>query len=206
MKLLFIILIITILLLLFIPIYIRIELKRKSGEDKIQLIVYILKGILKYKYEISYIDLIIKYYNDHTDEKKGKSNEMKKDKKIKLATKLLKKSKKPIDYKKVLKAIWGYLIKKIELKSINLKSTIGLGDAALTGILYGLIWSLIGTLTNIISQYKDINEINIENNPDFNNKICIIDFFCIIRLKIVHIIIASYRGVKVFIKGGEPNA
>ncbi len=85
---------------------------------------------------------------------------------------------------------------RIEIVKVKIKVDYGTGDPADTGILYGIIWAAIGNLYQLFSQYFvfDFPEANI--NPDFENKVFKTEFEGIIRVRLVHIIIAILKSIK----------
>lgn len=211
MKLALLVLLIFLVIIFIIPIYFKVEFKKKNHDDIINVRIILLKGLIDLKYEISYLDLITKY-KEPSLMIKGKLEDKNTGRDLKRKQDILKLEEirniyyKVKKYKDTFTEIFKYIIKKIDFSSLRWSSKIGLGDAALTGITNGLVWIIIGTLLNIILNHKDIKEMSINIYPDFNENILEIDFFCIIKLKIVHIIIAGFKGIKVFIKGGVLNA
>ncbi len=211
MKLFFIALFIFLFIIFIIPIYIKVEFKRKNKDDKINIRIALLKGLIKFNYEISYLDLVlghnesfIKVKEKFEEKNTEKTFQIKKDRLVlEEITEIYKKIKRYID---LFSETFRYILDKISISSLSCFSKIGLGDAALTGIAYGTAWIIVGTLLNIILNQKNVKEMSINIYPDFNENIFEFDFFCIIKLKIVHIIIAGLKGIKVFIKGGVLNA
>lgn len=214
LKLVVLVLLIFIAIFIYIPVFIKIEIKRKDHDDIISVETTLLKCLIKFNYEISYNDLVTKNksqllkINRKLEEKNIEKDLLNKESVLGFEDiiKIYNNIKK---YSNTFNKIIHYIIKKIHINSLNWSIKIGLGDAALTGIAYGVLWTIIGTLLNILLNYKKIKEIkdmNINIYPNFNESILEIDFFCIIKLKIVHIIIAGFKGIKVFIEGGVLNA
>ncbi|MFA5524254.1 MAG: DUF2953 domain-containing protein [Tissierellales bacterium] len=206
MKIALVALLILIIIFAIVPISIKIELNKKRVDDKISFKITVLRGLIKFYYEISYIDLVTKKnkLNNNCAESSSENASIKKKKSKKnghLIT-VYYKIKKYID---LFIDIINYIIRKITINSLKWSSTVGFGDAALTGIAYGILWTIIGSLLNIIFNNKKINNVSVNLYPDFNNSILEIDFFCIIKFKIAHIIIAGIKGLKVLIKGGVLN-
>lgn len=74
------------------------------------------------------------------------------------------------------------------IKDFKLHIQEGTGDAYITAVLYGLIWSVEGMIENVIfSQYKVKNK-EIKIDADFNGKYIKANLDCIFSLKIVNII------------------
>lgn len=83
---------------------------------------------------------------------------------------------------------------KIEVVKVKISVKYGTGDPADTGFLYGVIWAAIGNLYQLFNRYLvfDFPETIIE--PDFENKVFTGEFESIIKVKLVHIIIALAKG------------
>ncbi len=150
-------------------------------------------------------ELVIKYLfikkKIHT-EKKEKAQNDKKDEKNDLPSKSLK------DYYNLYKLLkddvfklLDYLMKKAAVfKEINIKTDFGCKDAAITGILTG---TLNGIFYNIIAFFHNnftLKTWEIEVNPDFENEKFNVYFDCIVKLKVAHIIIIGFKGLKILLK------
>lgn len=96
------------------------------------------------------------------------------------------------------KSLW----KLIRIEKIVWNTKVGINDACLTGIVTGVLYtfkySIIGALVN----NKKVKYIKTKVEPCFNSYVFQVDFNCIIRCKLVYIIIAGIKGLK-FVKGGE---
>ena len=114
-------------------------------------------------------------------------------------------------YKKVknnmafYKAISSYMLDKIEIKKLNWTTRVGTNDAAITAIISGFFWFVETFVLSILFRKKSISDYCIDVLPEFNQSVFEIDVFCIFKLKLVYIIIAGYKGIKVKIKGGGLN-
>lgn len=204
LVMLFIILII--LILISIPIYIKTELIRKRNNDKISIKITVMRGLIKFYYETSYVDLVDKRakIKNNYEESNNKDESMKKGNSRKTED-IIEGYHKIKGYLNAFNDTIQYILRKITINSLSLHLKIGLGDAALTGITYGILWTIMGSFLNVIFNNKEVKNISINLYPDFNDSIFEVDFFCIIKFKIAHIIIAGIKGVKVFIKGGVMN-
>lgn len=211
LKLALIVLFTFLVTIFIIPIHIKIAFKRKNWDDKVNIRITLLKGLIKFNYEIPYLDLIVNNkgpflkIKEKLVEKNTEKNLLKKKGIISLEN-IIQVYNKIKRYKYIFIEILEYILRKTDFRSLVWSSKIGLGDAALTGIVYGSIWMAMSTLLGIIMNHKNIKELRVEICPEFNENILEIDFFCIIKLKIVHIIIAGLKGMKVFVKGGVLNA
>lgn len=108
---------------------------------------------------------------------------------------------KDIDKKKKLltnkKSFWWTILRemrfRIEVVKTKIKIDYGTGDPADTGILYGIIWAVIGNLYQVFNQYLVFDFPETQINPDFENKIFEIEFESIIKVRLVHIINALLK-------------
>ncbi|NLV88600.1 MAG: DUF2953 domain-containing protein [Tissierellia bacterium] len=142
----------------------------------------------KYKITITYLFGLIKKEIDSTKKEK-------KENKRSLS------NNKEIDSYELLR----YFIDKGTIEKIYLMVNIGLKDPFLLGIIVGLIWSIISIFLGFILRDKTINEVKekeIMVHPCFNQDIFQIFFLCIIKSKLVYIIIVYIRILKRR-KGGD---
>ncbi len=101
----------------------------------------------------------------------------------------------------ILYSLIKYLLKKVKIKKLIWITKIGLGDAALTGIISGWLWWIKSSVVTLIIN-KNKKDIIIDINPDFNKINIETHFNCIIKLKLVYIIIAGINGIRTKLKGG----
>lgn len=210
LKIILVVFIAILILIIYIPFYAYIRIIKKNDKEHIELGVIAIKGLIKFGFEIPFID-IIKLGNKYSVEfgERLESGEQEKDivnktKKLRF-DKLIKKFNKTKKMRDVFNAFINYLIKKIQIKKIIWKSNVGLDDAALTGIASGVLWMMKGLVVSLVSNKTNLEEINIDITPYFDESVFETDFHCIIKLKLAHIIIASIKGVKAKLKGGESN-
>ncbi|TYQ15749.1 UNVERIFIED_CONTAM: Protein of unknown function (DUF2953) [Acetivibrio alkalicellulosi] len=199
------VLIIFISVILITKINIIIEYKKKNKDDIFVLSIFLYKGLIKYKYEIPKVDpkkqgvlLRLKKEKGHKEKDTRNSKEyfnystiMERIKSIKnLYSK----------HKKLLKEIRNYLKCKLKIKSLDFNLVIGTGDASHTSILIGLAWTFSGIIISTLYRFININEKNINIKPDYVGKNINIDLYCILSLRIVHIIVIGFMILKHFIK------
>ncbi len=101
-------------------------------------------------------------------------------------------------YKKPAKYFWK------NIKSVTIKwiTNIGFNDAATTGIISSVLWTLKYTILSFVFKEKLIKNIYIDVIPEFNENKFKTKFVCIIESKVVHIIIVSLW-ILILNKGGE---
>lgn len=106
-------------------------------------------------------------------------------------------------YKDKLLPVMKYIGKKTKIDDFSLRLTMGTGDAAETGILYGTAWIVIGNFMAFTGSYLKINNPKIVIVPVFNRIQFSVDFSCIIRIKTGHIIIAGIKALPFFLHGSD---
>ncbi|WP_078555495.1 DUF2953 domain-containing protein [Bacillus alkalicellulosilyticus] len=83
-------------------------------------------------------------------------------------------------------------LRKVSVRDIKWNSQIGIHDAALTGFLSGMIWSVKGGIIGIISNYfRLLEKPKLSITPNFQRKVTRTDFSCIISFRLGHAIIAG---------------
>ena len=85
---------------------------------------------------------------------------------------------------------------KVEVSKTEIRIDYGTDDPADTGILYGIIWAAIGNLYQIFNHYLVFDFPKTEINPDFENQLFKIEFYGIIKVRLVHIISALIKNRK----------
>ena len=103
-------------------------------------------------------------------------------------------------YLDILIAFYKYTKKKIKCESFCFRMNYGLGDAALTGISTGMLWGVIYSLLGVLDRYFEFIKMDVNINPDFNDIKLQLEFDCIFKIKIVHIIIVIFIVLYTFIK------
>lgn len=210
LKLILLIVIISIIILLFIPFHLSIEVKRKKQGQVTSIKIKLLKGLIKLNYNISH-DNLIKKGNKFLirERKKEKAKDIERSENEEKSLFTMSRIEKIFEnmqyYLGDFKEIIQYIVEKLELNSLKFYLKFGVGDAVLTAVLYGVFWSIIGFILSIVL-IREMKDLNINIYPDFNERVLEVDFFCIIKFKIVHIIIAGFKGLKVFLKGGVLDA
>lgn len=200
------ILAIVLTLILFIPFYITIKLNRKNDNDNVCVGIILFK-IIKINYEIPFMDIISSKgkveleLNEKIQEESSKKD-IKKDKAFINIDDIIQIYRKVERNKLVYQTISSYILDKVEIKKISWTTKIGTDDAAITAIIFGFFWLVESSVLSILLCNKNINDYHINVFPEFSQSIFEIDVFCIFKLKLVYIIIAGYKGVKVKIKGG----
>ena len=159
-------------LLLFLKISVQISVKMISKNIEVEIYIPIL--FLKRKIQI-----------EKNKEKFKRVNTF--SKKINL------KSNWQFAYEKGKKILFTFL-KKSYLKDTSWQTVFGVGDAALTGSLTGVIWSwkttILGSISHLVKM-EDLPEINVI--PQFNSNYFETEFKCILSFRIGHLIRAGVQ-------------
>jgi len=116
--------------------------------------------------------------------------------------------------KEELKEMLSYVRKHLSVSSIDFDIRFGFDNAAATGISTGAIWGMGSFILKVIDSLVGIKKINMQVNPDFNNKVFDIYSKTILIMRPVHFIIILRKVIKTYsyvknkiknIKGGAKN-
>lgn len=180
-------------LLLLTYVKISLSFHRIKEDDNIEINLFLLFGIIHLKYSIPYLDFVIdknllpgfilgkKKETKETTEKKLNIND------------IIESYKKFKDKLSMFRNTFNYLLSKLRIDSIKWHTEIGLDDACITaiavGAAYALKSSLLGLLTGKVTTY------NVETRvtPNYSKFTFQMNLNCIIRIRIVNIIIAGIR-------------
>ncbi len=87
-----------------------------------------------------------------------------------------------------------------EFSGIYLRIRYGTGDAAITGMIYGAIWAIAGSMHSLLSRFFKVDFPEIELEPVFSGKAFEIEAEGIIKTRLVHIITAAFCSVRIYQK------
>ena len=87
-----------------------------------------------------------------------------------------------------------------EFSGIFIRVRYGTGEAALTGMIYGAIWTLVGNIYSFLCRFFRIEFPAVELEPVFDGKAFEIEAEGIITTKLVHIITAGLRSLRLYSK------
>ncbi len=91
--------------------------------------------------------------------------------------------------KQDLKDMLSYTRRHLAVNQVDFEIRFGFDNAAATGISTGAIWGMGSFLLKVIDSLIGINKINMQVNPDFNNKIFEIYSKTILIIRPIHLII-----------------
>ncbi|MCX8130201.1 MAG: DUF2953 domain-containing protein [Clostridia bacterium] len=196
--------------LLILKAKVLLEFIRDGYDDHFIISLHILGGLISYKYEVPLINI----------EKNGvRITKVKEKRDIKDAEE---KADRDVNFfsifekiKAILKArdenreticeIRKYLRGKLVLKNFKFEAELGAGDAFYTGILTGVAWIIVGSLSSyVLNNVKNIdNCIKVESN--FNEKKLNVNLHCIFSIRIVHIIVVRLKIMKIKARSRQTN-
>lgn len=194
----FFILLIFYIVLYWVNIKATVDYIRNEQDEWVVIYFYTRHGFLHYRYEIP----LAKTENDRIKFKlvKGQSREMrtgtaKKGKlmPLDLYRKYVSVRTYLTDHKSLFEDVRQYLNKKDIHVELSIKLRQGTGDAALTGLACGLLWTAAGIVITHLSRYLKAFKKRITITPCFNKSIFEVDAYCIFHVKLVHIIVVLIK-------------
>jgi hypothetical protein len=75
------------------------------------------------------------------------------------------------------------------VEQLDWHSYLGLNDAMYTAVGSGSLWALKGMLIGFLSSKSTLQDINIKVEPEFNEEKLVSQLYCILKMRIVHIIL-----------------
>lgn len=100
--------------------------------------------------------------------------------------------------KSELKEMLSYVRKHVSVKNVDFDIRFGFDNAAATGISTGAIWGMGSFILKVIDSLIGIKKINMQVNPDFNNKVFEIYSKFILIMRPVHFIIILRNVIKTY--------
>ena len=152
---------------------------RLPNDNSIQINIKALFGIIKLKYKINYLEILLQKFDKKSKDKKDRSANGAMD---------------------LYKNILTYILSNAKVDCIKCNIVVGLDDAYYTAITTGLIWALFGSLISILAVHNTIDDLDININPNYRSMSFDIDLYCIIKTKTVNIIIAGIKAAHIYIK------
>lgn len=111
-----------------------------------------------------------------------------------------KQKRKKIEQKDIL-----FLIKKhgksVEIKQLQLRGSVGIGEANVTAIGVGIIYALLGSTISLADNHFNLKKCDLNLTPVYNSFGFFLQGHCIVRLKIVNIIHAVFTAWRLRIIG-----
>jgi hypothetical protein len=201
------------ILLFFTSVRISIEYKRLNENDHIHIETKIWFGLITLKFDIPLLQIQSLFQGvkvkHHTAVTPDRPPEPKKKKKsFFLTPHLVRDYIHKFHQLKIrvhdLNQITKSLLRHVHCEQLEWNTRVGVGDAAATGVITGVIWGLKTTFIGIFSHYvrfKTVPHLNVV--PAFQDNSIDTQFFCIVRFRIGHAIIAGTRILLKLRKGRE---
>lgn len=96
-------------------------------------------------------------------------------------------------YKKLIDIFLDSMDKRIRIEKLELDLKYGTGDAATTGMLYGVVWAMISGVYKHLTKFFDLEFPRVNISPDFQNSFFDFKFCGILKVRLVHIINTLYK-------------
>ncbi|MGI6083829.1 MAG: DUF2953 domain-containing protein [Acetivibrionales bacterium] len=164
---------IALILLVLITVFLKLSfivlvfIDSKGFHMEIKVMLYRILKLFSWKFEEGGLDFLLKKKKQvPEDQKKSKGR-------VSAVLKLI-----------FSKDTYNHLKKNLEVFIFSVKGRLSTKDAALTAILYGSIWSIIGLLMSFIPQKNFV----LDFYPDFRKDTPDFHISCILRVRIIHII------------------
>lgn len=196
--------VIIIMLIVLYNLYIHIEIgyKQKDCSNQMFILISMIKGLIKFHVKLLDIHIDTEEKTFRIESIKSKSL---KDKENKYTFKELKHSIKRAQYlHNKYRNILEYMMNKMKIKKILFNIEFDTKNAAVTGILSGIIYTVVTNIFFWISSYKNIETHQLDVKPLFiQQNLLHIDFSCIITFKLGQIINVGIKILKLYLKGGD---
>lgn len=193
------------ILLIIQNVSIILDYRRENNIDRLVLSVYMLRGLIKYRFDAPFIQFGHSGFKIRSLKKRERQKRAGKQKRFYSYLEVFKKLKEGY---KTSKHIFGYIARKIKIIEMDINIDIGADNASQTGIITGMIWAVIGILNSILIDNSRKCKKKIIVTPDFMEKRFKMTVYCIFKVRIVHIIVVGLKLLKQFIKirtGGDRN-
>jgi hypothetical protein len=200
------------ILIIFTKLTIRVNYFHYNDNDDLKLELRIWFGLIRYKKHIPLIkiddnspSIIVKSASPKQQPKeKSSEKEVHQITPNKIMTSL-KNTREIIKHVIDLHVVVRKFFNRVSVKELEWHTIIGVGDAAITGMVTGGIWAIKGSIIGLISRYIKLKEMpDISVTPYFQQAIIQTRFTCIFQFRIGYAILAGIKMIK-FWKGGRPN-
>jgi len=167
-----------------------IELVKNKQDNRFFINISAFWGLLDYEYESPFIGA---ERAKRAKKKRFFKKEIKVEKKKQTEESIFERIKSSIslytDNRRFICSLRNYISKRFVVEEYRLMAEVGTGDAFQTGILSGMLWTVVGAITSFIMDNFKTLKSYADIKPVFNEEKLSIDFYCIISAKNVHIII-----------------
>lgn len=184
---------------------VSIKILKDGANDKVILKIKTLFGLFKYKIEIPFVDLDMKnngipFLKLNTEVEKNEDELIQENKTIVTFEEMKKTVRKVKYYLKHYDSAIEYVFEKMKISDFLWITEFGIGNAAVTGLLSGILWSVKSQLITIMRNNITCNKVTLNVIPKFNKESFKTTIHCIISTKIGYIIIAAIKFGYTFIR------
>ena len=204
---LLIILMLLLILFIFSNIKVKINFKKDNKNDLITIDIWMFYQLIHYRREVPLI--VFESFNEGIKYKTNDNIQISKENEAKDRITTTKISRFQKQFNHFLRNIQDffelikYFLSHVHFDRFFWKSTIGVGDAMLTGITIGAIWGLKGSAIGIISKFMKLRkqpEIYVE--AVYQEMVLQSQFECILRFRVGYVFLTGIRLAMKIIKGG----
>ncbi len=183
--------------LFFVEIKCVIKYIRNDIDDNISISLYVMNGIIKYKYEIPLVDVGsrgVRFKLVREGKKIGTTGEKPKRLKISdIQDKYLIVRKYYLANKELICDLRDYIKTRIKLVEFDLNISEGTENACHTGIICGVLWYAAGLITTFLTNTFNTFRKYVSIRPNYKKREFFVDLFCIFHVKLVHIIVMATK-------------
>ena len=184
-----VIVLLLLLSLLYIKVNIKVEFFTSPGNTMLTVRASCFSKELQKRYPLRDFNTILSYLTDAWKKRQE-------DKKSKETTRE-KRSLDPSIYYSLVNFGAKYLV----IERLDWSSGIGLNSAMYTAISSGGLWAIKGMLVGFLSSKSRLQDINLQVEPDFNGEKVVSHLYCILKMRIVHIILITFYFLVLIVRG-----
>jgi len=174
--------------LLYIKVRINLEFYTSPGNTMLAVNISSIFSRLQRRYPLRDISAILNYATEAWKRRQEKKEEPSGSKKGKLS---------PGAYY----SLATFAMKRMVVERLDWKSYIGLNDAMYTALSSGGLWAVKGIFTGLLSSKTRLQDINLQVEPDFNSDKLVSHIYCILKMRIVHIILIAFYFLVLAVRG-----
>lgn len=197
--------------MLITKVKVYLQYQHHNDDDHLKIQFKIWFGLIKYKIELPLIKIdddsptiVVKQKKSEREQESSMNKETKQFSYDDLLNSFM-------DMKELLVHIISFnsivrkFLKKVAIKKIEWHTTVGVNDAAYTGMIAGAFWAIKGGIIGMISHFLKLQTVpNITITPQFQLAISQTFISCMIQFRIGHAMLAGIKIIKYW-KGGKPK-
>lgn len=181
--------VLVVFLLLYIKVSINVEFFTSPGNTMLTIKVSSIFNQLQKRYPLRDFNTIYTYISEAWKKRKEKKEDPpKSESKGKLSS-------------RTYYSLVTFAMKRMVVERLDWKSYIGLDDAMFTALSSGGLWAVKGIITGVLSSKTRLQDINLQVEPDFNSDKLVSHIYCILKMRIVHIILIAFYFLVLTVRG-----